>query len=106
MDYTKNNTETCKNKHLNYGERMTIQIRLKDGEANYRKNRKNSCPFYKRIECSKFINYVTEKIIAFTETKVYFTHPYSSYERGTNERHNGLIRRFKKGKAYRIISYL
>ena len=29
-----------------------------------------------------------------TDTKVYFTHPYSSFEKGTNERHNGLIRRF------------
>ena len=37
-------------------------------------------------------------------TKIYFTHPYSSYERGTNERHNGLIRRFiPKGK--RISDY-
>ncbi|HAT4276979.1 TPA: IS30 family transposase, partial [Clostridium perfringens] len=34
-----------------------------------------------------------------TKTKVYFTHPYSSFEKGTNERHNGLIRRFiPKGK--------
>ncbi len=30
---------------------------------------------------------------------VYFTHPYTSCERGSNERHNGLIRRFiKKGQ--------
>lgn len=36
---------------------------------------------------------------AETDTKVYFTHPYSSFEKGTNERHNGLIRRFiPKGK--------
>lgn len=28
------------------------------------------------------------------KTKVYYTHPYSSWERVTNERHNGMIRRF------------
>ncbi len=39
-----------------------------------------------------------------TKTKVYFIHPYSSFEKGTNERHNGLIRRFiPKGK--RISDY-
>ena len=33
------------------------------------------------------------------ETLVYFTHPYTSCEKGTNERHNGIIRRFiPKGK--------
>jgi IS30 family transposase len=35
-----------------------------------------------------------------TSTKVYFTRPYSSFERGTNERHNGLIHSFiPKGKS-------
>ncbi|MGG4036465.1 IS30 family transposase [Paenibacillus cisolokensis] len=35
-----------------------------------------------------------------TDQKVYYTHPYTSSERGTNERHNGLIRRFiPKGKS-------
>lgn len=39
-----------------------------------------------------------------TSTKVYFAHPYSSWERGSNERHNGLLRRFIcKGK--RMDSY-
>jgi IS30 family transposase len=36
---------------------------------------------------------------------VYFSHPYASYERGTNERHNGMIRRFiKKGQPIHTYS--
>ena len=35
---------------------------------------------------------LTEAIKSFAE--VCFTHPYSSWERGTNENHNGIIRRF------------
>ncbi|KAA0954733.1 IS30 family transposase [Planococcus sp. ANT_H30] len=39
------------------------------------------------------------------KTEVFFTHPYTSCERGTNERHNGLIRRFiPKGKAIRSVA--
>lgn len=35
-----------------------------------------------------------------SSVRVYFAHPYSSGERGTNERHNGLIRRFiPKGRS-------
>ncbi len=38
-------------------------------------------------------------------TKVYFTHPYSSYERGSNERHNGILRRFiPKGRSITNIT--
>ena len=41
---------------------------------------------------------------ALSKTLVYFAHPYTSYEKGSIERHNGLIRRFiPKGK--RIDSY-
>lgn len=36
---------------------------------------------------------------------VYFARPYASYERGSNERHNGLIRRFiKKGQPIHMYS--
>jgi len=36
---------------------------------------------------------------------LYYAHPYSSYERGTNENHNGIIRRFiPKGKSIDDIS--
>lgn len=30
------------------------------------------------------------------EIDAYFAHPYTSWERGMNERHNGLLRRFIK----------
>lgn len=36
---------------------------------------------------------------------VYYAHPYSSFERGTNENHNGIIRRFiPKGKSIDEVS--
>ena len=105
MDHSNINTELRKNKHLNYEERITIQLRLKDGltpykiakelgrpintilneirrgtttqikqgkhvevyladtgEAVYKKHRSNSCRTFKLLECSDFINYTVDKI--------------------------------------------
>lgn len=36
MDYPNVNIKPRKNKHLNFEERMTIQLRLKDGFSAYR----------------------------------------------------------------------
>ena len=39
------------------------------------------------------------------ETKIYYAHPYSSFERGTNEKQNSLVRRFfPKGTDFGAVS--
>ena len=48
-----------------------------------------------------------ERIAAALNTDVYFAHPYSSYERGTNENTNGLIRQYiPKDTDFRNLSIL
>src|SRR5690625_6026320 len=40
------------------------------------------------------------------DIKVFFTHAYAEWEKGTNERHNGLLREFiQKGMSLRNLKY-
>lgn len=55
---------------------------------------KNFSQLFKTITSNNGVEFsgLTELLQGITD--VYFTHPYSSWERGTNENHNGIIRRF------------
>lgn len=60
---------------------------------------KKSMTYDNGIEMAKH-----EKITQKTGMKIYFAHPYSSWERGTNENTNGLIRRYlPKGTDFNLI---
>ncbi len=61
MNHSNINKESRKNKHLNYEERIIIQLRLKGGAAPYKiakeyysKHRLNSYRTFKLLECSDF----------------------------------------------------
>ena len=60
MDYQKDTTNSRKNKHLNFEERMTIQIRLKDGLSVYKIAKELNSP----------INTITNEIRRGTTTQI------------------------------------
>jgi len=91
--------------------RFTLIIKLESKKANqvakeFSKILNKLNPIYKKsmtydngIEMARH-----EKITQKTGMKIYFAHPYSSWERGTNENTNGLIRRYlPKGTNFNEI---
>ncbi len=82
----------------------------KHGEAVYKANRKRSRKPHKIENCPHFVSWVLQVFKTITVdngsefadfaqieawgSKVFFAHPYSSWERAQNERHNGLFRAF------------
>lgn len=45
-----------------------------------------------------------EKIVKALDAKVYFAHPYYSWERGLNENTNGLLRQWPKQSDLKLVS--
>jgi len=91
--------------------RYTLIIKLKSRKANEianmfskKLNQLNSI-FKKSMTYDNGIEMARHEIITKkTGMKIYFAHPYASWERGTNENTNGLIRRyFPKGTDFSEI---
>ena len=81
---------------------IALKIESKSSEAVVKKV--NQLKVYLKKNFSKIIKSLTTDngsefsdflgIISDTDTKIYFCHPYASCEKGTNERHNGILRYF------------
>lgn len=81
---------------------IVLKIESKSAESVIKKV--NQLKTYLRKNFSKIIKSLTTDngtefsnfldIISNTDTKIYFCHPYASCEKGTNERHNGILRYF------------
>lgn len=84
----------------NNGEAMTIRIKTKKRFKKIPRHKKNSCTYDNGIEFSD--HELTERE---TKVPIYFCHSYSSWERGTCENTNGLLRQFfPKGTVFTDVS--
>lgn len=86
---------------------MTCRNELKRGSVTQIKGTKDKIDageifpeVFKSINSDNGLEFAgLTEIESITDSKIYFAHPYTSCERGKNERHNGMIRRcIPKGK--------
>ena len=65
----------------------------------------NFAKFFKTVTSDNGSEFTSLSEALHNISDVYFTHPYSSWERGTNENHKGLLRRYLlKGKSLKDYS--
>ena len=96
--------------------RFEIIFKLKGKTAEEVVNKFNKMKEFMKINYDKIFKSITTdngtefsdflNIIKDTKTKIYFCHPYCSGEKGTNEKHNSIIRYFiPKGTLIEKYSY-
>lgn len=96
--------------------RFEIIFKLKGKTAEEVVNKFNKMKEFMKIHYNKIFKSITTdngtefsdflNIIKDTKTKIYFCHPYCSGEKGTNEKHNSIIRYFiPKGALIEKYSY-
>ena len=86
----------CTKTLYNYVDLGLLPIKNIDLPEKLRRNTKAK----KSRENKRNLEFANLSLFEDEKLKVYFTHPYSSWEKGTNECHNKLLRRFiPKGKS-------
>lgn len=74
------------------------------GSVRFRQRFKSITPD-NGVEFSDVVGLEGSVLCSLPRTRLYFAHPYCSSERGTNENHNGIIRRFiPKGRDIGLVS--
>ena len=86
----------CTKTLYNYVDLGLLPIKNIDFPEKLRRNTKAK----KSRENKRNLEFANLSLFEDEKLKVYFTHPYSSWEKGTNECHNKMLRRFiPKGKS-------
>ena len=90
---------------------LVIKIKSKDERSvreaieSMAQGNPNFAKLFKTVTCDNGSEFASLSEALHNISDVYFTHPYSSWERGTNENHNGLLRRYiPKGKSLKQYS--
>jgi IS30 family transposase len=81
------------------------EVAVKETMESLSKNNPNFPKLFKSITADNGSEFASLSEALQGLSELYFAHPYSSWERGTNEKHNGILRRFiPKGKSLKNYS--
>ena len=81
------------------------EVSVKEAIQSMAQGNPHFAQLFKTVTCDNGSEFASLSEALHNISDVYFTHPYSSWERGTNENHNGLLRRYlPKGKSLKQYS--